>query len=135
MTARKTEKTGPVSLLSLWMPNASSASLSAAYLIKSLDAHGIDYDVAIKHLLAHSPSFKCPRLGVLIRELFAEMRHRETGHSQSRHVRRVLGAFYHSLSREQRDHPGAITRKDVVDLPDMRTRVRLRLALRPLTKR
>jgi hypothetical protein len=46
-----------------WVQTASSDLVSRRYLIKSLNAHGIAYDVAIKHLIAHSAYFKCPALG------------------------------------------------------------------------
>jgi len=41
------------------------------------------------------------------------MRHRTTGHSQRRHVLAGLVLFFHSLQREQRDHPGTITRENI----------------------
>jgi integrase len=101
-------------LLFSLVPSIASDPVAAAYLLKVLEKEGISHDVAIKHLIAHSASFKCPRLGILIRELVLAQRHRKTGHSQMRHVRMVLVAFFHYLPRDHRDHPGTITREDVV---------------------
>ena len=97
----------------MWVQN-NPDNLSAAYLISVLNKNKISYDDAIAHVLAHAASFKCPRLGIIVREVFAIMRHRKTGHSQTRHIRKTLGAFWHLLSRDKRDHPANITREDVM---------------------
>jgi len=101
-------------LLLLRVPSLASDPVSAAYLLHVLKTEGISHDAAIKHILAHKASFQCPRLGLIIRALVERQRHRKTGHSQMRHVRKSLVAFYQSLSPEQRAHPETISREHIM---------------------
>lgn len=96
-----------------WVQNTSTDPIAAAYLVSVLDKNAIGYDAAIAHLLAHKRAFQCPTLSGLIRELSKRMRRDKTEHSQTRHVRATLVAFYRALPRDKREHPDRITGEDI----------------------